>query len=684
MSSRLRRGVSSIWLIVFIVILSVYASYAESVNYVYDDLNRLVRVEYGSGKVIEYSYDEVGNRLQMGDISAPATTATPSGGIYNSPQSVTLSCTDVKGSGCDKIYYTTDGSTPTTSSTIYSTPITISSTATLKFFARDLGANSEPIKSQTYTIDLLPPTGTMTINAGATSTNNTSVTLTLSCTDANSCPQMKFSNDNIAYSTPETFATTKTWTLTSGDGSKSVYVQFKDNAGNWSVSYSKSILLDTTIPTTVATPAGGLYNAAKSVALSCSDGTGSGCNKIYYTTNGSTPTSASTAYSVPLSIAATATLKFFAKDKAGNSEPVKSESYTIDTILPTGSLAINGGALSTNNPVVALTLTCTDANGCSQMMFSHNNSTYTALEPFASSKTWNLTSGDGSKTVYVKFKDNAGNSSAAYYKTVKLDTTIPTTTASPVGGIYNAAKTVTLTCADGTGAGCDKIYYTVDGSMPTVTSSVYSSALSISATTTLKYFAADKAGNSEAPKTQIYTIDKTAPSGTIAINSGAISTNSTLTTLTLSCTDSSGCSHMQFSNDNVTYSAAEAYAATKAWTLISGSGTRTVYAKFRDLAGNWSTPYIDQILLDITAPATSASPIGGTYAAPQTITLTCNDGTGSGCDKIYYTTDGSTPTISSNAYSSAISIAATAILKYFARDLAGNSETIKSQTYTIK
>jgi hypothetical protein len=36
--------------------------------------------------------------------------------------------------------------------------------------------------------------------------------------------------------------------LTSGDGVKTVYVKFKDAAGNWSTAYSASIILDTTPP----------------------------------------------------------------------------------------------------------------------------------------------------------------------------------------------------------------------------------------------------------------------------------------------------------------------------------------------------------------------------------------------------------------------------------------------------
>lgn len=94
------------------------------------------------------------------------------------------------------------------------------------------------------------------------------------------------------------------------------------------------------------------------------------------------------------------------------------------------------------------------------------------------------------------------------------------------------------------------------------------------------------------------TQDTTPPTGTISINSGAATTNSTTVTLTLSCTDASGCSEMQFSNDNTAWSTAEAYATSKTWTLLSGDGTKTVYVKFKDAAGNWSTAFNDTITLD--------------------------------------------------------------------------------------
>ena len=55
---------------------------------------------------------------------------------------------------------------------------------------------------------------------------------------------MQFSNDGLTYSTPEPYNTTKLWTLPAGSGSKTVYVQFADAAGNWSSPYTASITLN--------------------------------------------------------------------------------------------------------------------------------------------------------------------------------------------------------------------------------------------------------------------------------------------------------------------------------------------------------------------------------------------------------------------------------------------------------
>jgi virginiamycin B lyase len=100
------------------------------------------------------------------------------------------------------------------------------------------------------------------------------------------------------------------------------------------------------------------------------------------------------------------------------------------------------------------------------------------------------------------------------------DTTPPTTTASPAGGTYSSAQSVTLSCNDGTGSGCDKIYYTTDGSDPTMLSSVYTTPIKISDATILKFFAQDRAGNSETPNSSnIYIITSGGTGNAITISS---------------------------------------------------------------------------------------------------------------------------------------------------------------------
>jgi YD repeat-containing protein len=97
--------------------------------------------------------------------------------------------------------------------------------------------------------DTTPPNGSITINGGAAYTNSTSVTLALSAADPSGVSQMCISNTTTC-STWETYAASKSWTLTTGDGGKTVYAWFKDTAGNADATpYSNAITLDATAPT---------------------------------------------------------------------------------------------------------------------------------------------------------------------------------------------------------------------------------------------------------------------------------------------------------------------------------------------------------------------------------------------------------------------------------------------------
>jgi hypothetical protein len=190
------------------------------------------------------------------------------------------------------------------------------------------------------------------------------------------------------------------------------------------------------------------------------------------------------------------------------------------------------------------------------------------------------------------------------------DTTKPSTSATrsvePNAAGWNKANvTVRLNATDNQGgSGVQKITYSASGAQTIAqtdaTGDSVELALDQEGTTTLTYYATDKAGNVEDKKTLTLKIDRSAPSGSVTINDGASRTRSRSVTLTLSATDlspGSGVSQMRISNTQSGLSSAtwEAYSTTKAWSLSSGQGTKTVYVQYRDGAGNRSAVVTDTI-----------------------------------------------------------------------------------------
>ena len=104
---------------------------------------------WGEWQDVEFSYD---NYVSPYEGETPTTVSTPyfslAGGTYTKAQTVTISCAT---SGAT-IYYTTNGSKPLTSSTMYNGAITISETTTLKAIAVKDGRESS-VAEATYTIN---------------------------------------------------------------------------------------------------------------------------------------------------------------------------------------------------------------------------------------------------------------------------------------------------------------------------------------------------------------------------------------------------------------------------------------------------------------------------------------------------------------------------------------------------
>ncbi len=178
-----------------------------------------------------------------------------------------------------------------------------------------------------------------------------------------------------------------------------------------------------------------------------------------------------------------------------------------DITPPTGSVVINGGAAATNNAVVTLSLTATDfGSGVAQMQFSNDGSTWLTAEPYATSKSWTLSAGEGTKTVSARFMDNEGNwMPVPCSSAISLDSSLPVVTiSSPVSGAtYSAVRLLNYTASEGT------VVVMVDG---TVVAKISGDTLGLvsQGTHTVRVEATDSAGNTGFAETS-FTVDTTAP-----------------------------------------------------------------------------------------------------------------------------------------------------------------------------
>lgn len=103
---------------------------------------------------------------------------------------------------------------------------------------------------------------------------------------------------------------------------------------------------------------------------------------------------------------------------------------TLDTLAPIiSAFSINNGASVTTSVNVTLSISCEDA--ASMKIWGINGvatESAASWETFSATKAVQLTSGDGSKTVYIKVRDSVYNESAVSSDTITLSTAIPTIT----------------------------------------------------------------------------------------------------------------------------------------------------------------------------------------------------------------------------------------------------------------
>ena len=258
--------------------------------------------------------------------NAATPTFSPAGGTYSAAQTVTLSDSTTGAA----IYYTTDGSTPTNTSTPYSKPFTVSATTTVNAIAADPpNYLNSTVATATYTINL-PVAATPAFSpAPGTFTSVQSVTLSDSTTGAAIYYTTNGSTPTAAstlYSAP--IAVSATTTIEA--------IAVASGYTNSAVATGAYTINIPTAATPAFSPAPGSFSSAQSVTLS--DATTGAA--IYYTTNGTMPTTASTLYSAstPIAVSSTTTINAIAIASGYLNSPAATGTYTI--LGPTVSVVL--------------------------------------------------------------------------------------------------------------------------------------------------------------------------------------------------------------------------------------------------------------------------------------------------------------------------------------------------------
>jgi|GEM_PF-1502244 len=318
---------------------------------------------------------------------------------------------------------------------------------TLEYWSIDNAGNEEPHKLLTgIKLDKTPPTGSITINEGRKYTNTTTVILALLASDkVSGVAEMRFSNDNITWTSWEPYSSTRTWILKPGDGLKYVYVQFRDHAGWISQTYYSTITLDTTPPTTSHNYDGLWHTSDITIVLSSSDNL-SGVLEIYYRVN-SGPVKRVSVDGQPVisTEGANNTLEYWSVDNAGNEEPHKM--LTNIKLDKTPSLINIMGFQTRDSELTISWIGSDDLSGIDHYEIRLDEREWINMGMNTSYTFKDLA--PGIHIIYIKAVDRAGNMNTTSIQltitTVTQTTTIPTTTTTTVTSTTTMTQSTTVT-----------------------------------------------------------------------------------------------------------------------------------------------------------------------------------------------------------------------------------------------
>ncbi len=573
--------------------------------------------------------------------TAVTPTFNPLPGNFTSAQSVTILDTTPGA----VIHYTTDGTTPGPNSPVFSTPIAVNSTTTIEAIAIATGYNNSLVATGLYTISLTATTPTFNplpgnfTSAQSVSILDTTPGAVIHYTTNGTTP----SASSPVYSTA--IAVTTTTTI---------------EAIAIAPGYNNSLVATGlyTITLTAATPTfnplPGNFTSAQSVSiLDTTPGA-----VIHYTTNGTTPSASSPVFSTPIAVNTTTTIEAIAIAPGYNNSLVATGLYTITLTAATPTFNPLPGNFTSAQSVSIL-----DTTPGAVIHYTTNGTT-----PSASSPVYSTAIAVNSTTTIEAIAIAPGyNNSLIATGLYTITLTAATPTFNPLPGNFTSAQSISI--LDTTPGVV--IHYTTNGTTPSASSPVYSTAIAVNSTTTIEAIAIAPGYNNSLVATGLYTITLTAATPTFNPLPGNFTSAQSVSIL-----DTTPGAVIHYTTNGTTPSASSPVFSTP----IAVNTTTTIEAiAIAPGYNNNSLVATGLYTITLTAATPTFNPLPGNFTSAQSVSIL--DTTPGAV--IHYTTNGTTPSASSPVFTTPISVSSTTTIEAIAIASGYNNSLIATGVYII-
>jgi len=282
-------------------------------------------------------------------------------------------------------------------------------------------------------VDTTPPVASISINNGSGYAASPNVTFALNATDFYGVSSMILSErPDFKDSSWQEYRQYLDYSFSPEEGKKTIYAMFRDTSGWESAVVNGSIIVATTPPAgTIVINEGADYATASLVTLTLNASCPAGIEGMRLGNSADLAAGEWVRYGQsyewnldPGNGLRTVYAQF--QNPAGIESPVVSDSIFLDTFAPLVSISINGGDRYTRTREVTIDINETENDRAAALLLSEDPAfSGSRWTPFTRRPVWNLSAGEGPKTVTAKLRDAAGNEGPAGSSSIMFDATPP-------------------------------------------------------------------------------------------------------------------------------------------------------------------------------------------------------------------------------------------------------------------